>query len=131
VTVRTGNFGGGGTAVATSDDLPTEGEDEEEDQEGVGHRSSLPVLRCRGGGKLRFRVFQKWRPRDALERRSARQDVVVDVDPISATQLIVIADAMTRKGPVEGGDDNDGADNNVFFVDTLCDDDDDDDGGGY
>jgi hypothetical protein len=131
VTVRTGNFGGGGTAVATSDDPPTEGEDEEEDQEGVGHRSSPPVLRCRGGGKLRFRVFQKRRPRDALEWRSARQDVVVDVDPISATRLIVIADVMTRKGPVEGGDDDDGADNNVFFVDALCDDDDDDDGGAY
>jgi hypothetical protein len=130
-----GNFGGGGTAVATSDDPPTEGEDEEEDQEGVGHRSSPPVLRCRGGGKLRFRVFQKRRPRDALERRSARQDVVVslrggisvDVDPISATRLIVIADAMTRKGPVEGGDDDDGADNNDFFIDALCDDENDDD----
>ena len=79
MTIRTGNFGGGGTAVATSDDPPTEGEDEEEDQEGVGHRSSTPVLRCRGGGKLRFRVFQKRRPRDALERRSARQDVVVSL----------------------------------------------------
>ncbi len=135
LTVRTGNFGGGGTAVATSDDPPTEGEDEEEDQEGVGHRSSPPVLRCRGGGKLRFRVFQKRRPRDALERRSARQDVVVslgggisvDVEPISATRIIVITDAMTRKGPVEGGDDDDGADNNDFFVDALCDDENDDD----
>jgi hypothetical protein len=135
VTVRTGNFGGGGTAVATYDDPLTEGEDEEEDQKGVGHRSSPPVLRCRGGGKLRFRIFQKRRPRDALERRSARQDVVVslgggisvDVDPISATRLIVIADAMTRKGPVEGGDNDDGADNNDFFVDALCDDENDDD----
>jgi hypothetical protein len=52
VTVRTGDFGGGGTVVATSDDPPTEGEDEEEEQEGVGHRSSPPVLRCHGGGKL-------------------------------------------------------------------------------
>ena len=127
MTVRTGNFGGGGTAVATSDDPPTEGEDEEEDQEGVGHRSSPPVLRCRGGGKLRFRVFQKRRPRDVLERRSARQDVVVDVDPISATRLIVIADVMTRKGPVEGGDDDDGADNNNFFVNAFSDNDDDND----
>ena len=132
MTIRTGNFGGGGTAVATSDDPPTEGEDEEEDQEGVGHRSSTPVLRCRGGGKLRFRVFQKRRPRDALERRSARQDVVVSLGgggyPSTSTRFLRrIADAMTRKGPVEGGDDDDGADNNDFFVDALCDDENDDD----
>ncbi len=40
---------------------------------------------------------------------------------ISTTRHTVIADAMTRKGPVEGGDDNDGADNNDFFVNALWD----------
>ena len=46
---------------------------------------------------------------------------------ISVTRLIVIADFMTRKGPVEGEDDNDGADNNDLFVNALCDDENDDD----
>ncbi|KAL3826376.1 hypothetical protein ACHAXA_008584 [Cyclostephanos tholiformis] len=105
----------------------------------------MSVLRCDGGGELRFRAYQRRRrsgERDAptlsssssSEGSSGRQDVEVtfgggvsvDVDLRSAIRLIEIADAMTGKGPADVDGDDGAVDD---FVDARWEDGDDDIGG--
>ncbi|KAL7539277.1 hypothetical protein ACHAXR_010928, partial [Thalassiosira sp. AJA248-18] len=69
--------------------------------------SSLPILHSPGGGRLRFRVFEKWSKNTVGEKSSflsARQDIeislgqriAVEIDLCAITRVSDIANAMTH-----------------------------------